>query len=210
MKSRQTRTKTSRPTARPRPKATRGTTASRRAPLERAHLSCLLCGRKGDAEIPAGTLLASAPHELICSECFARHPADHAFANGNGRRNGFKIIGRAGDTARVIVVHGSWDPADRRRGLAPCWIFDARAKKGWGPLPLLAVTRSGAWREWAPDDKETRTWLTGFSGVRKDLRPSTAPPAPPPPAAPPAAKGRAAARPQPRPSRAKRPKARTR
>jgi hypothetical protein len=208
MKPRQQPRKARRTVASPKRKAVRSTTASRRTPaLERAHLSCMLCGRKGDAEVPAGTLLPSATHDLICSECFARHPADHAYATADNHRNGFKIIGRAGDTTRVIVVHSSWDPSDRRRGLAPCWIFDARVKKGWGPLPLLAVTRSGAWREWAPDDKEMRSWLSGFSGVRKDLRPSTAPPEPPPAPAPPASK----ARPQPRPSRpSPRPKTRKR
>jgi hypothetical protein len=162
--------------------------------IERAHLTCLLCGRKGDVEVPVGTFLAGAPHELICADCLAHHPTtDHDPAANGGQRGGFKIIGRDGDSARVLVVHAAWDPADRRRGLAPAWIFDTNVKKGWGPLPLLAATRSGAWREWTPDDKETRTWLVGFSAVRKDLRPP-APEQDPPAAVPPPQAAQLAAR----------------
>ncbi len=176
-------------------KLIRRSVASRRAPvIERAHLTCLLCGRKGDVEVPVGTFLAGAPHELICADCLTHHPsADHDHLANGGQRGGFKIIGRDGDSARVLVVPAVWDPADRRRGLAPAWIFDTKLKKGWGPLPLLAATRSGAWREWTPDDKEMRTWLAGFAAVRKDLRapaPEQDPPRvpPPPPAASPAAR----------------------
>jgi hypothetical protein len=176
MKSRQHERKTrQKGTTASRTKTAHKPPASRRAPvIERAHLSCLLCGRKGDVELPVGMLLAGAPHELICAECLTRHPTDHNHALNGGPKDGFKIIGRDGDSPRVLVVHAAWDPADRRRGLAPSWIFDTKVKKGWGPLPLLAATRSGAWREWTPDDKEMRRWLAGFAAVRKDLRPPTA------------------------------------
>jgi hypothetical protein len=172
MKSRQhTRSTRRRVSIASRTKTTRTPSSARRAPvIERAHLSCLLCGRKGDVDVPVGMLLAGAPHELICEECLTRHPTDHNHALNGGQKAGFKIIGRDGDSARVLVVHAAWDPADRRRGLAPSWIFDTKLKKGWGPLPLLAATRSGAWREWSPDDKEMRRWLAGFAAVRKDLR----------------------------------------
>jgi hypothetical protein len=204
MKSRQRTAKTRQQVSRTKHKVVRRAGASSRVPVvERAHISCLLCGRKGDVEVPVGTLLVGAPHELICTDCVARHPAapDHASGTNHG---GFKIIGRDGDSPRVLVVHTLWDPADRRRGLAPTWIFDTKLKKGWGPLPLLAATRSGAWREWSPDDRESRKWLAGFSAVRKDMRPPTPAPqqAPPPP--------RVDATPKARPTRPAAPRSRKR
>jgi hypothetical protein len=178
MKSRQSTDKTRQQVPRTKHKVVRRAAASRRVPVvERAHLSCLLCGRKGDVDVPVGTLLVDAPHELICTDCVARHPAAPDHASGTNH-SAFKIIGRDGDSPRVLVVHTLWDPADRRRGLAPSWIFDTKLKKGWGPLPLLAATRSGGWREWSPDDRETRKWLSGFAAVRKDMRPATPEPQP--------------------------------
>src|SRR5512147_3084065 len=83
-------------------KATRSAAGSRRAQtLERAHLTCLLCGRKGDVEVPVGTLLASAPHEFICTDCLVRHPAIHSEMPSQGDKAGFKIIGRDDDSNRV-------------------------------------------------------------------------------------------------------------
>ena len=81
MKSRQRAPKTRRATTAAFRTKTTPKPRSRRAPaLERAHLSCLLCGRKGDVELPVGMLLAGAPHELICAECLTRHPTDHSHA----------------------------------------------------------------------------------------------------------------------------------
>jgi hypothetical protein len=176
MKSRQHTRRTSRRVSvasRTKSNARKPSSSRRAASMERVHLSCLLCGRKGDVDVPAGMLLASAPHELICADCLMRHPVEHSHAQNGDHRSGFKIIGRDDDSRRVLVVHAAWDPADRRRGLAPSWIFDTRLKKGWGPLPLLAATRSGVWREWSPDAKEMRQSLAGFAAVRKDLRPPT-------------------------------------
>lgn len=209
MKSRQRAPKTRRATTAAFRTKTTPKPRSRRAPaLERAHLSCLLCGRKGDVELPVGMLLAGAPHELICAECLTRHPTDHSHARNGDEKGRFKIIGRDGDSPRVLVVHALWDPADRRRGLAPSWIFDTKVKRGWGPLPLLAATRSGAWREWTPEEKEMRRWLAGFAAVRKDLRPPT--PEPPPVKAVAVAPARGAERPSVRRTRPVAPKRKAR